>query len=142
MARDPFSNSAGGAQLRGYVGRLGLFTPQEFLPEHIKGGKYGSVDGVRSDVVFLDDGEEDPLSPDEAEVLNGMILLNGPVVSELKAKLGNTKQPMHLGRVKAIENKKGGQSDVIVLDPPTAEDKELARAYLAWQSEPPADPFA
>lgn len=144
MARDPFSNSAGGAQLRGYVGRLGLFTPQEYIEQALTGSKFGNgtKDGVRSDVTFLDDGADDPLEPEEAETLNGMLILNDPVVKELKPKIGNSSQPMHLGRVKAIENKKGGQNDVIVLDPPSDTDKELARKFLAWQAEPPVDPFA
>jgi hypothetical protein len=141
MARDPFSSSSGGAQLRGYVGRLGLFTPQEFVPGAVN-GKFGRVDGVRADVVFLDDGEDEPLTPDEAEAVDGMLVINGPVVNELKGKIGNSRAPMHLGRVKAIENKKGGQSDVIVLDPPSDADKEAARSYLAWLEGDKADPFA
>lgn len=140
MARDPFSSSSGGAQLRGFVGRLALFTPQEFVEKAVN-GKFGPVDGVRSDAVFLDDGPEEALSPEEAELVSGMLILNGPVVNELKAKIGSP-TPMHLGRVKAIENKKGGQNDVIVLDPPSDEDKDLARAYIAWAATPPEDPFA
>jgi hypothetical protein len=141
MVRDPFSSSSGGAQLRGFVGRLGLFTPHEFVEKAVN-GKFGPVDGIRTDVVFLDDGPEEALSAEEAEVVSGMLVLNGPVVNELKPKIGNTAAPMHLGRVKAIENKKGGQNDVIVLDPPTDEDKDLARGYITWAATPEADPFA
>lgn len=153
--RDPFTSSSGGAQLRGFVGRLGLFTPQDFIPAAVQ-GKFGPADGIRTDLVLLDDGEDEPLEPAEAETLNGMLVLNGPVINELKTKLepivdanGKTtgwrpvrRGPnMHLGRIKAIENKKGGQNDVIVLDPPTDSDKDLARAFLAYQATPAEDPF-
>jgi hypothetical protein len=138
---DPFSSSSGGAQLRGFVGRLALFTPHEFVPNAVQ-GKFGPVDGVRTDAVFLDEAEGENLAPEDAESLSGMLVLNGPVVNELKPKIGNKRAPMHLGRVKEIENKKGGQSPVIVLDPPTPEDKILAREYVAWVNSDDVDPFA
>jgi hypothetical protein len=140
---DPFSRSSGGAQLRGYVGRLALFTPKEFIPNAVR-GKFGDADGVRADVVFLDEGPKEPLAPEDAEIMDSMLIINGPVVNELKPRVNDRKRPMHLGRVKAIENKKGGQNDVVVLDPPNEEDVLLARRYLEWleSDEEDADPFA
>jgi hypothetical protein len=146
MVRDPFSSSTGGAQLRAFVGRLALFTPLEYVPQAITGSKFGNgtKDGVRADVVFLDEAEGDALDPDEAEEMSGMLILNDPVVKELRPKIGSDR-PMHLGRVKEIENRKGGLNAVVVLDPPSDADKDLARTYLAWvesQKKAPADPFA
>jgi hypothetical protein len=132
---DPFSSSSGGSQLRGFVGKLVLFTPLEFKPNAVN-GKFGMVDGVMTDAVFFDTEAADPIA--EAEAIDGMLVINGPVVSELKVRIGKAK-PMHLGRVKEIPNKKGGQSDVVVLDPPTDADKELARKWIAAQAT--ADPF-
>jgi hypothetical protein len=142
MARDPFSSSSGGAQLRAFVGQLGLFTPTEYREQAITGSKYGSgtKDGVVADVVFLDEAGE-ALDPDEVESVDGMLILNDPVVKELKGKIGSDR-PMHLGRVKEIENRKGGNNPVVVLDPPTEEDKDLARAYLMWVETQKRDPFA
>lgn len=128
---DPFSSAAGQTRLDSFVGQLALITPSR-----VKSGiktKFGEIDGVVAKVVILtgEQGEQE---------LDHLTILNAPVVAELKAVLLGDK-PMHLARIISVPNSKGDKP-VICLDPPSDEDKDLARAYLARPKAVPADPFA
>jgi len=141
MSNDPFARSSGGSQLRGYAGQTALITPLEFAPGAITSPR-GPVDGVRANVVFFD--MESPNPVENATVVDGMLILNGPVVSELNLILAQKGKPgaktMQLGKVKEKPNTKGGDKPIVVLDGPDDKDVEVARAYLA--SIKPEDPFA
>lgn len=129
-APDPFSNASGQTRLDRFEGHLALITPLQ-IRQGIK-TKFGEIDGVITKTVILT-AENGP------QTLDMFTILNAPVVLELKAVLAGDKS-MHLARIKQVENKRGDKP-IIVLDPPSEEDKELARAYLAATPKP-ADPFA
>jgi hypothetical protein len=142
MGKDPFNSAAGGDQLKSHVGQLVLITPRELIPGGFK-GDFGTVDVMRADAVFLDDGPSEPIAPEDVPEIYGMSVINAAIVKELKGALGDGNgaavKPI-LGRLELVPNKRSPLKPILVLQSATDADKVLARAFFAWQDTPRPTP--
>lgn len=138
MSNDPFDTPSNGDRIQDLDGHLLLITPLEYLTDIST--TFGDTDAVDADVVDLGDGTE----------YSSMRVFPGGLVGTLKraAKFNEanpagdpaTGRPkMVLGVLGKGEAKKG-QSAPWVLIPPSDEDKQTARDYLA--KRPTDDPFS
>ena len=139
---DPFTSASSGDRITDLDGQLLLITPIGYVEK--VDTAFGETDAVDADVVALD-GDNGP------ESFDGMKIFQGALIGVLKraAKFNNdfpagdpkTGRPkMLLGRLGRGEAKKG-QSAPWILTPPSEDDKQLARDYLAKAPAEPVNPF-
>lgn len=140
---DPFDDARSGfVRLENLVGRLLLVAPQSIeerdstLPGQ-QGKKYPSI---TADVIVLD-GKADELVEEVPSLLEGIFFSGSVVVAQLKPKLKKA-NPLVLGRLGQQKSQTKGFGDAWVLEPPTDEDKALARPHANKYLEEHADPFA
>lgn len=117
-----------------FLGELLLITPTEYIEDFET--SFGTKDPVVADVVVLSHKG----TPEHKDVL----IFQGSVIGALKPRIV-TKRKM-LGVLAKGEAKKG-QAAPYVLDPPTDEQAQIARDYLAGRTveaavAPVDDPFA
>jgi len=142
MPQDPFKSASENVGITQYEGNLLLVTPLEKIEEMAT--SFGEASPVKADFVVLDgdDGFE--------EVSDALIFpraLIAKLESQAKYNEANpdgdpkTGHPrMTLGRLGKGEAKKG-QSAPWILLPPSDEDAQLARDYLAGKAAEPENPF-
>lgn len=155
---DPFSGpapqQARGPRLRDLYGRLLLLVPQKLeqgIPNRLQPGT--TQDRMTTDVVVLDGGpiafggrpEATPPVPHDksAQVPHrtpGMYVSSAGLISQCREALTKRAQGqpgMVLGRLTTGNAKEPGQNAPWLLTPPSEQDKQVARQYLAQ-----VDPFA
>ena len=155
---DPFSGpapqKARGPRLRDLYGRLLLLVPTKLetgVPNRLQAGS--TQDRMTTDVIVLDGGpiafggtpEKTPPVPHDktAQVPHktaGQYISSTGLISQCREALARRAQGqpgMVLGRLSTGTAKEAGQNAPWLLLPPTDEDKQLARQYLAQ-----VDPFA
>lgn len=127
---DPFASPTSGVGIAEFKDRLILFTPNEYHPRIMT--KYGDSDAVDTDMVILD-------GPDAPQEIDNRRIFQGVLVGSLKGRIGKNPN-MVLGRIGTRPNGKDPNGKPVwILNPPTDEDKQVARAYLESKK---TDPFA
>lgn len=155
---DPFSGpapqQARGPRLRDLYGRLLLLVPQKLeqgIPNRLQPGT--TQDRMTADVIVLDGGlisyggrpEATPPMPHDKTAAvphrtPSMFISSAGLISQCREALARRAQGqpgMVLGRLTTGNAKEPGQNAPWLLTPPTEEDKQAARQYLAS-----VDPFA
>lgn len=127
MSTDMFDGPASstGVVWEELKGRLLLITPHE-VSKDIQ-TTFGPTDAVRADVVVLD-------GPNAPEEFNDTLIFPKVLQGQVRSNAGTGR--MNLGRL-GQGNKKPGQSPPWMLGDPTDADKQIARAYIAGNSQPP-----
>lgn len=126
---DPFASnrdSSSNVRIADFKGHLLLCTPTEHL-EKIS-TTYGEKDAIVTDIVVLDRGKD-------YEEYTGVLVFQGALIGALKRRIGNTKQPMLLGRLGQEQRDKGNPA--WVFQPITEDDAIAARTYLSSKETSP-----
>ncbi len=122
---DPFDMPSGpgsGERITDLLGELLLVKPLEYL-QGIQ-TKLGETDAIRADVAILSGDRQGDLS-------SGMLVFQIALMRDLMRVLDGP-NPYLLGRL-GLGQEKSGKSAPYIFEPPTDEDKVLARQYLSAQ---------
>jgi hypothetical protein len=138
MVKDPFSDASDAfLKMDDLIGRLLLVSPQDVGErESTLPGSQGKVyEYVITETVVLD-GDVTDLIEDIPTVLDGFQFSGQAITAQLKPKVAS--KGMVLGRLGQKPSQTKGFGKAWVLQPPTDDDKVLARKWIAEN----ADPFA